>query len=169
MSAAALRSSLLRRSNALAFSVRKQVPTSMIAVRGKSYTAAQQEKGRPLSPHVTIYKFPVVAMSSITVRATGVGLAAGMSAMGMAALFGTDVTQMMYAFKDAAPLLVPPAKFAVAFGLTYHYLGGLRHVVWDNCPEMLTNEKVEQLSFAMVGAAAGTSLVLTFLTLSPPQ
>ena len=35
------------------------------------------------------------------------------------------------AFKDAAPALVLPAKFLVAFPLVYHYLGGLRHVIWD--------------------------------------
>ena len=34
------------------------------------------------------------------------------------------------AFKDAAPALVLPAKFLVAFPLVYHYLGGLRHVIW---------------------------------------
>lgn len=49
--------------------------------------------------------------------------------MGVAALIGADVTQMVCTFKDAAPLLVPPAKFAVSFALVYHYMGALRHVV----------------------------------------
>lgn len=43
----------------------------------ESYSERQQKLGRPLSPHVTTYKFPVVAISSIVVRATGVGLSAG--------------------------------------------------------------------------------------------
>jgi hypothetical protein len=43
----------------------------------ESYTEKQAKKGRPVSPHVTIYKFPVVAISSITNRVTGVALTAG--------------------------------------------------------------------------------------------
>jgi hypothetical protein len=42
-----------------------------------SYTEKQAAKGRPVSPHVTIYKFPVAALSSITNRVTGVALSAG--------------------------------------------------------------------------------------------
>ena len=47
-----------------------------------AYTDEQEKTGRPLSPHVSIYKFPVVALSSITVRVTGCGLAAGACARG---------------------------------------------------------------------------------------
>ena len=39
-----------------------------------SYSERQDKNGRPVSPHVTIYKFPVTALSSITNRATGVGI-----------------------------------------------------------------------------------------------
>lgn len=34
-------------------------------------------KNRPISPHVSIYKFPLPAISSITHRITGVSLTAG--------------------------------------------------------------------------------------------
>ena len=42
-----------------------------------------------------------------------------------------DLVAAVDAFKAAAPMLVLPAKFAVAFPLVYHYLGGVRHVFWD--------------------------------------
>ncbi len=42
-----------------------------------SYTEKQDLTGRPVSPHVTIYKFPITALTSITNRATGVGMFAG--------------------------------------------------------------------------------------------
>lgn len=42
-----------------------------------SYTEQQMKKGRPVSPHVTIYKFPLAAISSITIRVTGVLLSVG--------------------------------------------------------------------------------------------
>ena len=43
----------------------------------ESYTEKQAKLGRPVSPHVTIYKFPVTALSSITNRVTGVTLSVG--------------------------------------------------------------------------------------------
>ena len=43
-----------------------------------SYTEKQIKKGRPVSPHVTIYKFPLAAISSITNRVTGCVLSVGM-------------------------------------------------------------------------------------------
>jgi succinate dehydrogenase (ubiquinone) cytochrome b560 subunit len=38
--------------------------------------------GRPVSPHVTIYAFPVTAISSITNRATGMALSVGCAGLG---------------------------------------------------------------------------------------
>lgn len=55
------------------------------------------------------------------------------------------------------------AKFAVAFPIVYHYLGGLRHLVWDNAPEMLTNMDVEKTSYGLIGASvlvSGVALVV---------
>lgn len=43
---------------------------------------------RPISPHVTIYNFPVTALTSITNRATGVGMSVGVIGMSMVALGG---------------------------------------------------------------------------------
>lgn len=43
----------------------------------ETYSERQAKKGRPVSPHVAIYKFPVVALSSISNRVTGVILSAG--------------------------------------------------------------------------------------------
>ncbi len=42
-----------------------------------TYTERQDHTGRPVSPHVTTYAFPVVAISSIINRVTGVGLWGG--------------------------------------------------------------------------------------------
>jgi len=47
------------------------------AVTTESYTERQANKGRFVSPHLTIYKFPITALSSITNRVTGVLLTVG--------------------------------------------------------------------------------------------
>ena len=49
-----------------------------VTIAPESYTEKQSKTGRPVSPHVTIYKFPITALSSITNRATGVALTVGL-------------------------------------------------------------------------------------------
>lgn len=49
------------------------------SINSGSYSEEQAKKGRPVSPHVTIYKFPVTAISSIANRVTGVALSVGKS------------------------------------------------------------------------------------------
>lgn len=56
-----------------------------------------KKTGRPVSPHVTIYAFPVGAISSITNRVTGVALsmgAAGLGAIEIVAGSGTSLELM---------------------------------------------------------------------------
>ena len=61
-------------------------------------------KTRPLSPFVTIYRWPITMVTSITHRVTGVALSAG------------------------AVLL---AWFGFVWSLTFHLLNGIRHLAWD--------------------------------------
>ncbi len=51
--------------------------TPTMYVSQESYTEKQQRLGRPVAPHVTIYKFPMAAVSSITNRITGIALSVG--------------------------------------------------------------------------------------------
>lgn len=51
--------------------------TSVRALATETYTEKQAKLGRPVSPHVTIYKFPPAALSSITNRVTGCVLTGG--------------------------------------------------------------------------------------------
>lgn len=95
-------------------------------------------KRRPISPDVFEmgkpgfhYKMPWGAVTSITNRVTGAAMHYGFAAAGAAALV-TDLPEAIDAFKQAFPLLVWPLKFAISFNLIYHYLGGVRHIVWDH-------------------------------------
>ena len=53
-----------------------------------------------------------------------------MTGAGAIALTG-DLPATIEAIKHTSPALLYPIKAAVAFPLVYHYLGGLRHVMWD--------------------------------------
>jgi succinate dehydrogenase (ubiquinone) cytochrome b560 subunit len=114
-----------------------------------------KETGRPVSPHVTIYAFPVGAISSITNRVTGCALSFG--AFGLAGLdivggAGTSL-ELMQTIGSQGFLVAAPAKFAVAFPILYHYFAALRHFAWDYFPDYLNNTDVPKTSWALLGGS----------------
>jgi succinate dehydrogenase (ubiquinone) cytochrome b560 subunit len=138
-----------------------RVLTAMKSTESLSYSEKQAAKGRPVSPHVNIYKFPVAALTSITNRVTGVLLSVGVTGIGGLCLAGIDVPAMMSAIGDVI-IVGHLFKFGVSFPLVYHYLGGVRHLVWDKMPETtLNNASVEQSSYILFGTATVASLAIT--------
>ena len=84
---------------------------------------------RPISPHVTIYAFPVVALSSITMRICGVLLSVGCGGVGAMACVDPALPVEVLSMLGSSPFLAIPTKFAVSFTLVYHFLGAIRHTV----------------------------------------
>ncbi|QDZ18030.1 subunit b560 of succinate dehydrogenase [Chloropicon primus] len=123
-------------------------------------------KKRPISPDVFSidsvgmhYKMPVAALSSITNRVTGVVMTGGMAGLAAVSL-GGDVIGTIEAAKAAFPYLVPPVKLAITFPIVFHYMAGVRHLVWDHYPignqtkkSLLDKEEVEKSSNALFAAA----------------
>lgn len=130
----------------------------------QNYTARKKESGQPVSPHVTIYAFPIGALSSITNRVTGCVLSMGCAGLGAAELIGGSgsALSLMQMIGSQGMLITAAAKFTVAFPLTYHYLGGLRHLVWDATPDLLTNADVEKHSYWLFGGSTAISALLMF-------
>jgi succinate dehydrogenase (ubiquinone) cytochrome b560 subunit len=124
-----------------------------------------KETGRPVSPHVTIYAFPIAALSSITNRATGIAMAVGCVGLGSAEIVGGSGTaiHMMQVIGSSGAIVAGGAKFSVVFPLVYHYLGAIRHFMWDNKPEMLTNVDVQKSSYYLFGAATVVAAGAAFL------
>jgi hypothetical protein len=92
-----------------AFASRLASPLSMALVRSASSTPKKPE--RPISPHVTIYKFPTPAISSITNRVTGVAMSVGVVGMSLVALGGgCDIPAYVETVKTSAPILMPVWK-----------------------------------------------------------
>jgi succinate dehydrogenase (ubiquinone) cytochrome b560 subunit len=133
------------------------------AVPDETYTDHMIKKGRPVSPHVTIYRFPIVAISSITNRVTGFMLSVGVTGIAGLSLAGFDTaaTAMFINQYSAACVL----KFGVAFPLVYHYLGGVRHIMWDRVPDQLTNEQVQTSSTVLLGGSVALSAGLAFMNI----
>jgi len=119
---------------------------------------------RPLSPHVTLYAFPLAALMSVSHRATGIVMTFGSVGISALAVFGScRIQDYTAAFQLAAPLLVPFAKAGVAFSLTYHYLAGCRHLYWEHVGRRLELDAVNQSSKAIIGATAVLTAVAAFV------
>jgi succinate dehydrogenase (ubiquinone) cytochrome b560 subunit len=122
-----------------------------------------QATGRPVSPHVTIYAFPIAAISSITNRVTGITLSLGAAGLGAAEIFGGSgsALSLMQTAGSSGMILTAAAKFSVAFPNVYHYAGALRHLAWDSNPESLTLPGIEKSSYYLFGGSLALSAGLS--------
>ena len=76
----------------------------------------------------------------------------------VASLAGVDISALAAAYSCF------PLKFAVAFPLTYHYIGAVRHTLWDRKPEsMLNNKDAEMSSYILVGSSTAVSTALALM------
>jgi len=95
-------------------------------------TPHPSSRTRPLSPHWTIYRWPVTMVTSIVHRATGLALAAGTILL---CWWLVAVANGPEAFNQFMGLLTTPLGEVVMFGfvwsLAYHLLNGIRHLAWD--------------------------------------
>jgi succinate dehydrogenase / fumarate reductase cytochrome b subunit len=91
--------------------------------------AAQQ---RPLSPHLQIYRRQITTVMSIMHRATGVLLALGAFALmaWLVASAGDGESFACFQSMVGSPI-GKIALFAFAAALVYHFLNGIRHLLWD--------------------------------------
>ena len=87
---------------------------------------------RPLSPHLSIYRWPVTMVSSILHRATGIGLAVGFVVF-VAWVFDAASGPAAYAtFIDAIDTTIGRILLVGwSWAFFYHLLNGIRHLVWD--------------------------------------
>lgn len=87
---------------------------------------------RPLAPHLTIYKWPLTALLSISHRLTGVFLLVGLFVFFtvlVALASGEAVFLSVQDFLNQGPAQMVLVGFA--FALSFHLVHGLRHLLWD--------------------------------------
>ena len=93
---------------------------------------APKTRPRPLSPHLDIYRFTLTMAMSIVHRITGVGLYVGVLLLAwfLLALSGDATT-----FATFSAFIRSPVGQLLLFGFTWalfhHFLGGIRHALWD--------------------------------------
>ena len=117
-------------------------------------------RARPLSPHVTIYRWPITMTMSILHRVTGGALYFGTL---LIVWWLVAAATSESAFATAQAVLGSWIGLLVLFGFTWalyhHLLGGIRHLIWD------TGYGLEKhVASALAWATLAGSLVLTLAT-----
>lgn len=115
---------------------------------------------RPLSPHLSIYRPQLTSITSILTRITG-------NAMLLAALlivwWFLAASTSVEAFATADGFITSwfgnLVMFLSLWGLWYHTLAGVRHLIWDNAVG-LDLDTAYKLGYVVIGG----SVVLTILT-----
>ncbi|MDX1581166.1 MAG: succinate dehydrogenase, cytochrome b556 subunit, partial [Alphaproteobacteria bacterium] len=88
--------------------------------------------GRPLSPHLQVYRWTVTMASSIFHRFTGVALGIGTLWLVwwlLAASSGGEAFAAVQAFSGS--IIGRLVLLAFTWSLMYHLLNGIRHLAWD--------------------------------------
>jgi succinate dehydrogenase / fumarate reductase cytochrome b subunit len=87
---------------------------------------------RPLSPHMTIWRWQVTMLASIMHRATGMALAVGAVVLAWWLVSVSNGPEGYDSFMQYAAM---PLGILVLFGFTwslaFHFCQGVRHLAWD--------------------------------------
>jgi succinate dehydrogenase / fumarate reductase cytochrome b subunit len=116
---------------------------------------------RPLSPHLSVYKWQLHAITSILTRITGNALIVGVILF-ILWLIAAATSEANFLLMDAviSSWLGQLVLLGSLWALWYHTLAGIRHLIWDHAVWLDINRS-RLLGWAVVFG----SFVLTFLTI----
>jgi len=116
---------------------------------------------RPLSPHLSVYRFQMSMLTSIVHRITGVGLTLGAFLI-VWWFLAASTSPEYFAVADGFMTSWFGALILIAslWALSFHFCNGIRHLVWDTGRGLGKDTAVKSGIAVLVG-----SVVLTILTL----
>ena len=86
----------------------------------------------PLSPHLQIYKPQITSLLSISHRISGVALnfVLVMLVLGLLCItLGESYFELLISLITSFPIKI--IIFLAILGFSYHFLNGIRHIIWD--------------------------------------
>lgn len=93
------------------------------------------EGQRPLSPHLQIWRWHATMATSIFHRASGVGNYIGAIALTLFLIILSggpeSYASIAFLFEGALGWVTRIVMFLLTLSYSYHWLNGLRHLVWD--------------------------------------
>ena len=124
---------------------------------------ATATRARPLSPHLTVYRWPITMTMSILHRITGGALYVGTLLVAWW-LIAAATSETHFAFVDwlIGSWFGLVVLFGYSWALFHHMLGGVRHLIWDTGAG-LEKETASKLAWAtVVGSVLLTAAVWLF-------
>lgn len=122
--------------------------------------------GRPLSPHLQVYRLPLTALASISHRATGVALGLGTVLLAWWLIAAASGPEAYDSFQACAGswlgLLI---LFGFTAALMFHLLNGIRHLFWD-AGWGFEKAQAHQGSIAVLAGAAGLTVLVWLVALA---
>lgn len=89
-------------------------------------------QGRPLSPHISIYRWPITMALSILHRATGVAMSVGFIVLVTWLFDAASGPEAYAAFQSIMGSVIGKLLLiGWSFAFFYHLCNGIRHLVWD--------------------------------------
>ena len=119
--------------------------------------------GRPLSPHLTIYRWPITMVLSIIHRITGVALSVGLVALvAWLAVIAYDFIPYdpVLAFMRSLPGRV--VLFGFSFAFFFHLSNGIRHLIWDT-GRLFEKRQVDTSAWIVLLASVSMTLFYWFV------
>ena len=115
---------------------------------------------RPLSPHLTIYRWPITMTMSILHRVTGCALYFGTLLLAWWLIAVASGPNAYGAFQSVASSWFGRlVLFGYTWALMHHMLGGIRHLIWDNIIGMEPGER-EWLATATIYASVALTIAI---------
>ncbi len=117
---------------------------------------------RPLSPHLSVYKFTYTLTTSILNRLTGLALSAGLLLLvyWLMAVAGGAHAQARAARLLSLPL-VRLVYGALIMAFCYHLIAGIRHLVWDS-GRGLERAQAHRSAWLVVGVSIALMLLVGY-------
>ena len=117
---------------------------------------------RPLSPHLSVYKFKYTLTTSILNRLTGLALSAGLLLLvyWLMAVAGGAHAQARAARLLSLPL-VRLVYGALIMAFCYHLIAGIRHLVWDS-GRGLERAQAHRSAWLVVGVSIALMLLVGY-------
>ena len=115
----------------------------------------------PLSPHLQIYKPQITSLLSITHRISGVALNFSLLILVFGLLcitLGESYFLLFVSFLSSFPVKI--LIFFTILGFSYHFLNGIRHIIWD-FGFLLGNKSSAVFGYIIIVISITSSILIT--------
>lgn len=114
--------------------------------------------GRPLSPHISIYRWPITMVLSILHRMTGIALSVGFVVLVVWLFDAASGPEAYGVFESVMASLVGRLLLiGWSFAFFFHLCSGARHLIWDTGRGMEIEEANRSSWLVLIGTVALTA------------